>query len=196
MTQENEVTHSTTNTAARELLAAEYELDGADYVAQCIRRDSMLTTMEARCLRAISAALRSKQPAASEGGDVAAKFKAFKDYTHGRLDAMGVPHSLPESEHGVGGRLDWVEARLKDADRFRRIAGRWDHMKTSASERFLAEMNIEGDVTLPLAEIIDRNGCKAKLAPDQWWNFCGETDMGQTLPVLCEMCEPGGLKRA
>ena len=60
------MTHSTTNTAARELLAAEYELDGADYVAQCIRRDSMLTTMEARCLRAISAALRSKA-AASEG---------------------------------------------------------------------------------------------------------------------------------
>lgn len=31
-------------------------------------------------------------------------------------------------------------------------------------------------------------GCRAKLAPDQWWHFCGETDMGQTLPVLCTAC--------
>ena len=31
-------------------------------------------------------------------------------------------------------------------------------------------------------------GCKRKLAPGQWWNFCGETDMGQTLPALCTEC--------
>ena len=42
-----------------------------------------------------------------------AEADAFKAYVHQRLDAMGVPHSLPESEHGVGGRLDWVEAHLK-----------------------------------------------------------------------------------
>lgn len=45
------------------------------------------------------------------------KLHAFKVYVHQRLDAMGVPHSVPESEHDkagcrVGGRLDWVENAL------------------------------------------------------------------------------------
>lgn len=31
-------------------------------------------------------------------------------------------------------------------------------------------------------------GCRAKLAPGQHWTFCGETDMGQTEPALCERC--------
>ena len=31
-------------------------------------------------------------------------------------------------------------------------------------------------------------GCRRRLAPGQWWNFCGETDMGQTLPALCTDC--------
>jgi hypothetical protein len=49
------------------------------------------------------------------------KGRAFKDYVHQRLDAMGVPHSLPESEHDkagcrVGGRLDWVEARIEELE--------------------------------------------------------------------------------
>ena len=33
-----------------------------------------------------------------------------------------------------------------------------------------------------------QHGCRAKLAPGQWWNFCDETDMGQTMPALCEHC--------
>lgn len=32
------------------------------------------------------------------------------------------------------------------------------------------------------------SGCRAKLGPDQWWTFCGETDMGQTAPALCTEC--------
>lgn len=31
-------------------------------------------------------------------------------------------------------------------------------------------------------------GCRAKLAPGHHWRFCGETDMGQTLPALCKQC--------
>jgi len=31
-------------------------------------------------------------------------------------------------------------------------------------------------------------GCGKKLAKGQWWGFCGETDMGQTLPALCTHC--------
>ena len=30
--------------------------------------------------------------------------------------------------------------------------------------------------------------CRKKLAPGQWWSFCGETDMGQTAPALCTEC--------
>ena len=32
------------------------------------------------------------------------------------------------------------------------------------------------------------SGCRRKLAPGQWWGFCGETDMGQTGPARCTEC--------
>lgn len=32
------------------------------------------------------------------------------------------------------------------------------------------------------------NGCGCTLAPGQWWSFCGETDMGKSLPALCTDC--------
>ena len=35
---------------------------------------------------------------------------------------------------------------------------------------------------------MQRKGCGRKLAPEQWWNYCGETDMGQTGPALCTKC--------
>lgn len=38
--------------------------------------------------------------------------------------------------------------------------------------------------------------CGKILKEGQWWHFCGETDMGQTPPALCEECEPGGFKLA
>lgn len=46
-----------------------------------------------------------------------AKSQVFKAYVHQRLDNMGVPHAIPESEHDkagcrVSGRLDWVEKKL------------------------------------------------------------------------------------
>jgi hypothetical protein len=31
------------------------------------------------------------------------------------------------------------------------------------------------------------SGCRSPIV-DDWWNFCGETDMGQTAPVLCTAC--------
>ena len=31
-------------------------------------------------------------------------------------------------------------------------------------------------------------GCGRILKEGQWWGFCGETDMGQTLPALCKEC--------
>lgn len=44
---------------ARELLAQEYESDGITHVPDCIRREAMLTEMEHRAIRAITAALRA-----------------------------------------------------------------------------------------------------------------------------------------
>lgn len=39
--------------------------------------------------------------------------------------------------------------------------------------------------------------CGRQLASGQWWHFCGETDMGQGVPVQCEICDPQeGLKVA
>lgn len=32
------------------------------------------------------------------------------------------------------------------------------------------------------------NGCGVKLKEGQWWRYCGETDMGQTIPNLCKEC--------
>jgi|GEM_PF-5769380 len=44
---------------ARVLLAAEYERDGIEHVAGCIRHDATLTKLEQRAIRAIAAALRA-----------------------------------------------------------------------------------------------------------------------------------------
>lgn len=46
---------------ARELLAAEYDRDGATFPADCIRTDSMLTNTEARAIRAIIAAMKLEE---------------------------------------------------------------------------------------------------------------------------------------
>lgn len=51
---------------ARELLAAEYEADGHDYVARCIRWDADLTTSERREVRAVIAALSAGQADVSQ----------------------------------------------------------------------------------------------------------------------------------
>lgn len=53
------------------------------------------------------------------------KLEDFKAYVHQRLDKMGVPNSVPESEHDkagcrIGGRLDWVEAAEDRATKLRR----------------------------------------------------------------------------
>jgi hypothetical protein len=40
-----------------------------------------------------------------------------------------------------------------------------------------------------LAAPVQQGGtCGKLLAPGQWWHFCGETDMGQTLPIKCTNC--------
>lgn len=41
----------------------------------------------------------------------------------------------------------------------------------------------------------EKTGCEAPLEAGQWWGFCGQTDMGQSLPALCTECG-GDMKRA
>lgn len=50
---------------------------------------------------------------------------------------------------------------------------------------------IEGKWSLswPSLKTRENRGCRKRLAPGQWWGFCGETDMGQTAPALCTECE-------
>ena len=40
----------------------------------------------------------------------------------------------------------------------------------------------------PVIVEIMKKGCRKRLAKGQWWGFCGETDMGQSLPALCTEC--------
>ena len=56
------MTDITLEQRARELLAAEYERDGSTFVADCIRHDAEVVTVERRALRAIEAALRLAVP--------------------------------------------------------------------------------------------------------------------------------------
>ena len=43
-------------------------------------------------------------------------------------------------------------------------------------------------LAIEAAPVPKLTGCRRKLAAGQWWGFCGETDMGQTMPVLCTEC--------
>ena len=60
------MTDITLEQRARELLAAEYERDGSTFVADCIRHDAEVVTVERRALRAIAAALRLAVPEDTE----------------------------------------------------------------------------------------------------------------------------------
>lgn len=44
------------------------------------------------------------------------------------------------------------------------------------------------NLTWPSLKTRENRGCRKRLAPGQWWAFCGETDMGQTAPALCTEC--------
>ena len=44
------------------------------------------------------------------------------------------------------------------------------------------------NLTWPSLKTRQKRGCRKRLAPGQWWAFCGETDMGQTAPALCTEC--------
>lgn len=45
----------------------------------------------------------------------------------------------------------------------------------------------EAGVSSTMTQTIPK-GCDKPLAKGQWWGFCGETDMGQTMPALCTHC--------
>jgi len=50
---------------------------------------------------------------------------------------------------------------------------------------------IAGEAAYILEELsynVKKEGCLKPLAHDQWFTWCGETDMRQTLPALCTEC--------
>jgi hypothetical protein len=58
----------------------------------------------------------------SELAEAQDKALRFKNYVHARMDQLGAPHEVPESEHTkagcrIGGRFDWVERQLAEAQR-------------------------------------------------------------------------------
>jgi hypothetical protein len=53
---------------------------------------------------------------------------------------------------------------------------------------FTAVLAAPQEATKPTPATPTGDGCRARLAPGQHWSFCGETDMGQTLPALCTNC--------
>ena len=83
---------------ARELLAQEYERDGIMHVPDCIRREAMLTEMEHRAIRAITAALR----AAPEGW-------SFQRQDDGSIivtaHGYGVVHVRPDDSDSIAAAM-------------------------------------------------------------------------------------------
>lgn len=48
---------------------------------------------------------------------------------------------------------------------------------------------IRSEIKLLEAELDEvMKGCQRKLAPGRYFNYCGETDMGQTPPAFCTEC--------
>lgn len=58
----------------------------------------------------------------------------------------------------------------------------------------ICDSTAEGAIQYLPASIVNarkrsvKGGCGRELAAGQYWTFCGETDMGQTLPALCIDC--------
>lgn len=67
-----------------------------------------------------------------------------------------------------------------------------DGWRTEFTDQRDSPMILSGPVThwMPLPEppAMVSTGCGKRLAPGRHWAFCGETDMGQSLPALCTEC--------
>ncbi len=71
---------------------------------------------------------------------------AFKAYTHERMDKLGAPHAVEDSEHTkagcrIGGRFDWVEAKLAAKDA--RIAALEGEVERWREEAFISLTHCE-----------------------------------------------------
>lgn len=64
---------------------------------------------------------------------------------------------------------------------YRRICNARRRACTSARKHVQNGLLVEKEIVMT---------CGKSLASGQWWNFCGETDMGQTAPVQCVECSP------
>lgn len=69
------------------------------------------------------ATLAARESELAEANERALK---YKNYTHARMDKLGAPHEVPDSEHTkagcrIGGRFDWVERRVAELEAEREL---------------------------------------------------------------------------
>jgi hypothetical protein len=87
--------------------------------------------------------------------------------------------------------LEWFSGRAGDHIPNKAYQELFPEFANRLSE--LADADIKFHSTDDVSKWIFENkkqpdGCKRKLAAGQYWSFCGETDMGQSLPALCTEC--------
>jgi len=88
---------------------------------------------------------------------------AFKAYTHERMDKLGAPHTVEDSEHTkagcrIGGRFDWVEAELARLKSEKAAAERDNDAGREVLRRAWREFNA----------IRARDGAPAGVCHDYW----------------------------
>lgn len=90
-------------------------------------------------------------------------------------------------------------AQLAETREFQVSKYRWSHdQQRKLCRRLAADGKLElvrQDRDNFYYRATSKRGCGKKLAKGQWYSFCGETDMGQTIPALCVECG-GELKLA
>lgn len=83
--------------------------------------------------------------------------------------------------------VDWQAVYVNEQNWVLYAGDEWGEALAECEGEFIGPLEPPGSAAkAPIFSVQD--GCRAKLAPGQHWSFCGESDMGQSLPVLCTEC--------
>lgn len=99
-------------------------------------------------------------------------------HTDGRSHSVAVVNTCPSPEHAI---------TCAEASALKTVAPEegW-----SVESSWLFDQHL---IDAEFRPVVRHKPCGRRLAAGQHWQFCGETDMGQTAPALCHECQPGGL---